>query len=131
VIASKQLGLSRLRFKILNLAEDPHTICKFTPRDGHKVKLAPMEALTILPMLRGRRRDMFVFLYPNAGDHWSVADSSKLSPEERAVLQGKDTFDPGTTAVAHAICVYRGLTDLRGRPTELGIKLLEGKKRVT
>ena len=130
VLSSKQLGISRLRFRLLNITEEPYGFHRLTPSDNRKIKLDPNTALTVLPMLRGRRRDMLIFLHPTRvnGHKWSLANSDKLSPEERAVLQQKDTFDLGTTSVAHAICVYRGLVDPRGRLTEQGARLLAAKK---
>lgn len=128
VLGSKQLGISRLRFRLLNITEEPYSFHRFTPSDNRKIKLDQNTALTVLPMLRGRRRDLFIFLHPTRMRKWSLANSDKLSPEEVAVLQKKDTFDLGTTSVAHAICVYRGLVDPRGRLTEQGARLLAAKK---
>jgi hypothetical protein len=133
VLSNKQSGTSRLKFRLLDISQEPYTFQKFSPSDHRKIKLSHDTTLTALPMLRSRRRDLMIFLHPARvnGRKWSIANSGKLSPEELAVLQGRDTFDVGTTSVAHAVCVYRGLVDQRGRPTELGTKLLERRKRVS
>jgi hypothetical protein len=120
VLANKYGGNSRLRFKCIDITD--YTIKKTILRDGKPIKLDSSTVVVALPTLRGRRRDLLCFMLCSEvrAQTWAIGPHKKLSPEELAVLQGLDKFDPSTMAVAHAICVYRGLVDPRGRLTDLG-----------
>jgi len=126
--ASNLSGASRLRFRLLDITQEPYTFHRFSPREGKQVKLDPNTALVALPTMRGRRRDLLVFLCPmRARAHaWACANGRRPSPEEIAVLrQEDDAFDRSTMTVAHAVCVYRGLVDPRGRLSPSGTAALD------
>jgi len=128
--ATHYSGSSRLRFVMVNITEEPYKFVRFVIRDGKRIRLDYNTVVCALPVLRGRRRDLLVFmLCKRSRDiEWSYANSNKLSPEEIAVCLGQDSFDPGTMAVAQAVCTYRDLVDPRGRITQRGAALLDGKK---
>jgi len=123
-------GTSRLRFVMVNIAREPYKYVRFAAREAKRVKLDYDTVICALPTLRGRRRDLMIFMLckRSRDNQWSYANSNKLSPEEIAVCLGQDSFDPATMAVAHAVCVYRDLVDPRGRITPRGAELLDGKK---
>jgi len=120
VLASKYSGSSRLRFKVIDITD--YSVKRWMLRDSKPVKLDSSTVVVALPTLRGRRRDLLCFMLCSEvrAQTWSLGPNKKLSPEELAVLQGLDKFDPSTMAVAQAVCVYRGLVDSRGRLTGLG-----------
>lgn len=131
LLASKYTGNSRIRFKVLDITDPPpYAFKRVILRETKPIKLDADTVITALPTLRGRRRDLLCFmnLHRFKSRSWSVANSSKLAPEEIAVCLGQERFDASTTAVAQAICIYRGLVDPRGRITRLGSELLDGKK---
>lgn len=131
ILASKYTGNSRLRFRLLDITDPPpYSYKRFTAHETRPVKLDYNTALCALPTMRGRRRDLLVFmLCKRVRDaSWSYAPSNKLSPEEIAVCLEQDSFDPSTMAVAHAVCLYRDLVDPRGRITKRGAAILDAKK---
>jgi hypothetical protein len=115
---------------MLNIARKPYKHVRFAARESKRVRLDYDTVICALPTLRGRRRDLMVFMLCRRvrAMKWSYANSDKLSPEEIAVCLGQDSFDPSTMAVAHAVCVYRDLVDPRGRLTARGFNQLGGKK---
>lgn len=132
IMASKYTGPSRLRFKVLDIMEPPpYAIKRAILRETKPVKLDADTVVCALPTLRGRRRDLLCFMHIHRvkSRTWSIANSSKLSPEEIAVCLGQEKFDTATMAVAQAVCIYRGLVDPRGRITRLGSELLDGKQK--
>jgi len=130
--ASNLSGVSRLRFRLLDISQEPYTFYRnHALREGKRIKLDVNTALAALPVMRGRRRDLLVFLCPaRARAHsWSYSNGWRLSPEEIAVLLSQeDAFDRSTMAVARAVCVYRGLIDPRGRLSPSGAAALDSKK---
>jgi hypothetical protein len=125
VLASKYSGASRLRFKMIDITD--YSYKKTILRETKPIKLDSNTVIVALPTLRGRRRDLLCFMLCSGvrAHRWDQADRNKLSPEEIAACTGQDKFDPSTMAVAHAVCVYRGLIDPRGRITEQGSKFLK------
>jgi hypothetical protein len=124
-------GSSRLRFVMVNITKEPYKYLRFAAREGKRVKLDYDTVICALPTLRGRRRDLLIFMLCRRAREtkWSIANSNKLAPEEMAVCMGQDSFDPATMAVAHAVCVYRDLVDPRGRLTARGSSTLDRKKK--
>jgi hypothetical protein len=129
--ASHFTGQSRLRFVMVNITRMPYKFVRFSAREAKRVKLDYDTVICALPTLRGRRRDLLVFMLCRRvrETQWSLADSNKIAPEEMAVCLGQESFDPATMAVAHAVCVYRDLVDPRGRLTARGFNLVDGKKQ--
>lgn len=123
-------GSSRLRFVMVDISKQQCKFVRFSPREGKRVKLDFDTVICALPTLRGRRRDLLIFMLCRRAREtkWSEANSNKLAPEERAVCLGQEAFDPATMAVAHAVCVYRDLVDPRGRITTRGTSTLNSKK---
>lgn len=124
-------GSSRLRFVLVNIARNPYKFVRFSPREGKRVKLDYDTVICALPTLRGRRRDLLIFMLCRRvrAEQWSYANSNKIAPEEIAICLGQDSFDPATMAVAHAVCVYRDLIDPRGRITRRGTEVMNAKKK--
>jgi hypothetical protein len=126
VLASVHSGGSRLRFRMLDISEEPTLKTRFIAREGHQIKLDSDTVVAAIPTLRMRRRDLLLFMYPARVrcQYWAANGWRPLSPEEKSVLRQQDHFDPATMSVAHAMLVYRHLVDLRGRPTRLGLQML-------
>lgn len=128
--ASHHTGASRLRFRMIDV--DAFAFTRFSAREGAKVRLDAKKVLVAQPVLRGRRRDLLAFMSPQLSDpiQWSIGNGARLSPEEAAVLtQHNDKFDPTTTAVARAVCIYRGLLEPNGKLTWDGEQLLKSKRQ--
>jgi hypothetical protein len=131
IMSSKQTGSSRLRFRMLDVHQRPFDFKHTVAREGRVIELDPKTILVAQPVLRGRRRELLAFLHHHLAEEyrWDYANGNRLSPEEIAVLTHQDdTFDLNTMSVARAVCFYRGLTDLKGRITWKGKKLLERRK---
>ena len=111
LLATQHAGPSRIRYRKIDLHEPP-SVLKMVAREGRATRLTDRVAIAALPVLRNRRRDLFVFLHPDIvrAQDWVLAPGDKLSPEEMAALDNESNkFDKATMNVARAVCTYRGL----------------------
>src|SRR4029077_1280108 len=112
ILATEHLGPSRIRFKALAI-NGPTRIIPITKRKRGVVAITFGKILVALPTIRNRRRTLLMFVHPMMAQDTggTKATSTILSPEEVAILLSLDWFKYGaaTSAVARAVCFYRGL----------------------
>lgn len=126
ILASRHLGVSRIRYRVLRLDRLlEHDIVG--PRRNRTVHIPVEKVVVALPILRGRRRTLFIFMRPEIVEQQRFSEASRqtLMPEEIAVLvnNGK-AYDAPTMDVARAICIHRELYTNQNRLTASGAALL-------
>jgi hypothetical protein len=126
MLASKHLGVSRIRYRILRLDKE-YEIDVMGPRRNRTVSIPVNKAVVALPILRGRRRTLFMFVCPAIveGQRFSTASTQVLMPEEYAILANHESaYDAVTMDVARAICIHRELFTTHNKLTSSGLELL-------
>jgi hypothetical protein len=126
--ACRYAGPSRIRYRVIDITLVPTYEPRYRPvqqEENKRVQLAYNEVCIALPIIRKRRRIMITFMDPHRlmTWRWSSTPAERLSPEERACLDGNlELYDEATTAVAVTVCEFRGLL-YHGKPTPIGLRL--------
>ena len=118
-----------IRWRVVNL--NTFNLEPIPEREGRWFKITKEMAVAALPILRGRRRKLFLYMHPDTTNKkwWSGAPTPKFMPEEKAVLTNQpEAYDPNTIKVARFVCEMRNLVTKSGNLTYEGrevFKLLD------
>jgi hypothetical protein len=123
LIGTSLTGPNRIRYRLV----DTRTL-KCLPlniKENKRVEITSGIALAALPIVKDRRRTLFLFAEPHwlLSHKWDTAVSGMLSPEELAFLIGQDQ-PPDLATVARALCRFRQLIDRYGVLTKEAKKIL-------
>jgi len=118
-------GPNRIRYRLMDTKE---LKCVALPRK--RVPITASRVVAALPVVKGRRRTMFLFVPHSFMDahRWDCAPSNVLMPEELAYLHGKPQ-PPDLETVVRQICRFRHLIDWFGALTREGKRILAGHRR--
>jgi len=115
-------GPNRIRYRLVSTTN--YKCLPLSSRD-RRVSLGTDSALAAMPVIKNRRRTMFLFVRPEfMSDHrWDTASSNILSPEEIMFLVGKEQ-PADLELVVCALCRFRQLIDGYGALTKEGRRIL-------
>jgi hypothetical protein len=123
LVGSTLRGPNRIRYRLVSVVS---LKCLPLPqKESRRVEITPGVALAALPVVKNRRRTMFLFVHPHflASHRWDTAAGNQLSPEEIAWLLHKP--QPTDMAiVSRAICRFRNLIDKHGAMTKEARRIL-------
>jgi hypothetical protein len=116
-------GENRIRYRLVSTKT-----LKCLPlkqKESQRIELTHDTAIAALPVVKGRRRTMFLFMHPSfiTDFDWDCTPGNKLSPEEVMFLIGQ-TQTPGVERIIGAICRFRNLIDEGGGLTREGRRIL-------
>jgi len=123
LVGSTMRGPNRIRYRLVSTSD--YKCLPLPQKENLRVEISSGRALAALPVVKGRRRTMFLFMDSHflLNHRWDTTLGDRLAPEETGYLLGK-AQPPDLQRVAWALCRFRNLVDRHGVLTKEGRKLL-------
>jgi hypothetical protein len=123
LVHASTAGENRIRYRLVSTKN--FKCLPLKQKEDSRIDLTYNTAIAALPVVKGRRRTMFLFLHPGfmTDFDWDCAPGNKLSPEEIMFLIG-NTLTPGVERIIRTICMFRNLIDEHGAITRDGKRIL-------
>jgi hypothetical protein len=123
LVGATMHGPNRIRYRLIGTAD--YKCLPLTQKEDYRVVISSGLALAALPVVKNRRRTMFLFVDPHylMSHKWDTTYSERLSPEETGFLLNKPQ-PPDLAIVARAICRFRNLIDRYGVLTKEARRIL-------